>query len=117
MLADDLASLEREAARIGAAFESLRSLVRDLAQAQVDAIERLASTLADLERARTRTGAAAGDESSMRLEADLSLADVQGLSLAADFSKEDLEYVTKAHNIERKRGKNRERLQLTFLLP
>lgn len=82
---DDLDALSREATRIGAAYDTLRNLIRDLALHQVEAIDQLSSTLHDLERA---------DETnqSMRIDGgEISVRDVETLSVAAEFSKEDLQ--------------------------
>jgi hypothetical protein len=84
--ADDLATSEREAARIGGAYDTLRNLVREVALQQVHAIDKLSRTLADLDRDSGAGGA----------DGELSLRDVHSLGIAADFSKDDLEDIISA---------------------
>jgi SMC interacting uncharacterized protein involved in chromosome segregation len=107
---NDLASLEREAARVGKAYDTLRGMVREVALQQVHAIEKLSDTLADLDRdaaAAAEEAAAAAQAASSRSRQqrgsagnsiDLSLQDVHTLGIAAEFSRDDLESVTLQSN-------------------
>ena len=91
---DDLAALEREASRVGATYTALRNVFRDLALQQVHAIDKLSSTLADLDRDQSLSGHGAnrtGADHSLTLDGELSMRDVQSLGIAAEFSKDDLE--------------------------
>ena len=80
-----MSALSREATRIGSAYETLRNLLRELALQQFTKIEQLSQTLSDLERD-------VGNET-IRLDGEISVRDVESLSIAAEFSKEDLESV------------------------
>jgi len=83
---NDLAVLERETRRVGACYDSLRSLLHDFASNQVRAIEELSSTLADLERDME-----ASNNDRVQVTSEISVADVQSLSIAAEFSQQDLD--------------------------
>lgn len=72
---------------MGATYTALRNVFRDLALQQVHAIDKLVSTLADLDRDANATG----DDHSLTLDGELSMRDVQSLGIAAEFSKDDLE--------------------------
>jgi chromosome segregation ATPase len=85
----DLEVLEREAARIGAAYDTVRDLIREIGMQQVHAIEKLSETLADLDSAASASASAHKEQEAE--EEDLSLQDVHSLGIAAEFSKDDLE--------------------------
>jgi hypothetical protein len=87
-----LAALEREASRIGAAYATVRNLLRELALQQVHAIDQLSHTLADLEHDREQDR-----DGSVRIDGDISIKDVQSMGIAAEFSKDDLESETRTH--------------------
>jgi SMC interacting uncharacterized protein involved in chromosome segregation len=84
----DLSSLEREARRMAAAYEALKSVVRDVGRAHLTAIERLADTLADLRRDARQEGR---DDSAARIDGSLSVRDIHALHIAAEFTNDDLE--------------------------